>query len=393
LKLFGEKGENYLVDLITGRIPLHLLPLPDLLLLRVLRGLAFLYGGGVQLRQFLYHHGIFRHHTLGCQVISVGNLTVGGTGKTPVVEMIARTLTRQGRHVAILSRGYKRRAPKVPWRQRLARLFAASNTPPPSCVVADARGVRAEPLESGDEPFMLARRLPGTAVLVDPDRVKSGRYAIKHLACDTLILDDGFQHPELHHRLDIVLVDSRNPFGNGHVLPRGVLREPVSNIRRASFIFLTKCEDGAPPELEARIRSLNPTAEIIACRHQARHLQDVYSDATRPLEDLKGLRVAALSGIASPEGFERELEKRGAVLVRRERFADHHWYSRDELRELIRSATFAGAQALVTTEKDAVRFPPLDTGGLPVLYLRVEIEVSSGTGTLDECISRICSLR
>ncbi len=391
MKLFGEKGENYLVDLITGRIPLHVLPWQDLLLLRVLRLLSFVYGGGVQLRLFLYHHGIFRHNTLGCQVISVGNLTVGGTGKTPVVELIARTLNRQGRHVAILSRGYKRIARPVPWRMKLARLFDSRT--PPSCVVADAKGVLAEPRESGDEPFMLARRLAGTAVLVDPDRVKSGRYAIKHLGCDTLILDDGFQHPELHHRLDIVLVDSRNPFGNGNVLPRGVLREPISNIRRASFILLTKCEDGAPPELEARIRALNPTAEIIPCRHQARHLQDVYSPAIRPLGELRGLRVMALSGIASPEGFERELERQGAVLSSRERFADHHWYSREELEALIEKACRDGAQAIVTTEKDAVRFPTLDARGLRVLYLRVEIELSSGTGTLDECISRICSLR
>ncbi|MFO7534190.1 MAG: tetraacyldisaccharide 4'-kinase [Kiritimatiellia bacterium] len=391
MKLFGEKSENFLVDLITGRIPLRLLLRRDIFLLRILRGLALVYGAGVQFRLFLYHHGIFRHHTLGCQIISVGNLTVGGTGKTPVVEVFARTLQRQGRHVAVLSRGYRRKAPPVSWCQRLSLL--RNPHAPPSCVVSDPQGVRAEPLESGDEPYMLARRLPGTAVLVDPDRVKSGRFAIRSLGCDTLILDDGFQHPELHHRLDIVLVDSRNPFGNGYVLPRGVLREPFANIRRASYIFLTKCEDGGPPKLVARIRALNPTAEIIACRHQARYLQDVQSPATRPLEYLRGLRVAALSGIAAPEGFEQELEKRGAILLRRERYADHHWYSREELETLIRAAALEGVQAIVTTEKDAVRFPRLETGGMEVLYLRVEIELSSGTGTLDECISRICSLR
>lgn len=388
MKIVGEKGENYLVDLITGRIPLKLLPRRDLLLLRLLSVLSLIYGAGVQVRLFLYRHRIFRQHALGCQVISVGNLTVGGTGKTPVVEMFARTLQRQGRHVAVLSRGYKRKALRLTWRERLARLFDPHA--PPSCVVADSRGVRAAPLESGDEPFMLARRLAGTAVLVDPDRVKSGRYAVKHLGCDTLILDDGFQHPELHHRLDIVLVDSRNPFGNGHVLPRGILRESVANIRRAGYIFLTKCDDGPPPELVATIRALNPKAEIIPCRHQARHLQDVHSHALRPLEHLAGLRVVALSGIAAPEGFERELEKRGAVVIRRERYADHHWYSREELEILVRAAARDGAQAVITTEKDAVRFPPLDTGGMPVLYLRVEIELSGGTGTLDECISRIC---
>ncbi len=390
MKLFGEKGENYLVELITGRVPLRLLPRRDLVLLRFLGALSFLYGAGVQIRLFLYHNRIFRHHALGCQVISVGNLTVGGTGKTPVVEMLARALQAKGRHVAVLSRGYKRKAPDVGWRGRVTRLFDRQAVP--SCVVADPGGVRANPLESGDEPFMLARRLQGVAVLVDPDRVKSGRYAVKHLGCDTLILDDGFQHPELHHRLDIVLVDSRNPFGNGHVLPRGVLREPFSNIRRASFIFLTKCDDGAPPDLVARIRALNPTAEIIACRHQARHLQDVYAAQSRPLADLAGLKVVALSGIASPEGFERELEKRGAVLVRRERYADHHWYSKEELEALVEEAVRTGASAIITTEKDAVRFPPLDTRGVAVLYLRVEIELSDGTGSLNECISRICAL-
>jgi len=391
LKIFGEKGETFLVDLITGRIPSKLLLRRDRLLLRLLRNLSLLYGAGVQLRLFLYRHGLFRHHTLGCQVISVGNLTVGGTGKTPVVERFARALQGQGRHVAILSRGYRRKARRRPWRARLAGLLRPD--PAPACVVADASGICATPEESGDEPFMLARRLPGVAVLVDPDRVKSGRYAIKRLACDTLILDDGFQHPELHHRLDIVLVDSLNPFGNGYVLPRGILREAIANIRRAGTIFLTKCDNGGPPELVARLRALNPEAAIIPCRHQPRHLQAVDDDARLPLEALAGLRVVALSGIAAPEGFERELEKRGAILIRRERFADHHWYTREELEQLIRAAARDGAQAVVTTEKDAVRFPPIDRGGLPVWYLRMEIELSGGTGTLDECIARICAPR
>ncbi len=391
MKIFGEKGETFLVDLITGRIPPKLMLRRDRLLLRLLRYLSLLYGAGVQFRLFLYRQRIFRHHTLGCQVISVGNLTVGGTGKTPVVEIFARTLQKQGRHVAVLSRGYRRKPPRRPWSVRLTRLFVPD--PAPACVVADPRGIRAAAPESGDEPYMLARRLPGTAVLVDPDRVKSGRYAIKHLACDTLILDDGFQHPELHHRLDIVLVDSRNPFGNGFVLPRGILREAPANIRRASFIFLTKCDNGGPPDLIARLREMNPEAEIVPCRHQPRYLQEVDSETRHPLEALAGLRVVALSGIAAPEGFERELENRGATVIRRERYADHHWYSRLELETLIRAAARDGAQAVITTEKDAVRFPPLDRGGLPVWYLRVEIELSGGTGTIDECIARICSRR
>ena len=179
-----------------------------------------------------------RRFPLGCQVISVGNLTVGGTGKTPVVEVFACELQKAGRKVAILSRGYRKKEPS--FGAKLAnRLLLRERRIPPR-VVSDGQHVLLDSEMSGDEPYMLASNLPGVVVLVDKDRVKSGRVAIKQFGCDTLILDDGFQYQKLRHRVEVVLVDRTNPFGNGNVLPRGILREPFRHIDRANFIFLTK---------------------------------------------------------------------------------------------------------------------------------------------------------
>ena len=171
----------------------------------------------MNVRLALYEHRILRSTTLGCQVISVGNLTVGGTGKTPVVEVFARALQENGRKVAILSRGYKKA--ELPFSVKLKN-WLTFNTPTqqPPRIVSDGERLLLDSAMGGDEPYMLATNLPKVAVLVDKDRVKSGRYAIQKLGCDTLILDDGFQYLRLKHRVDIVLVDRTNPFDNGYVL-------------------------------------------------------------------------------------------------------------------------------------------------------------------------------
>ncbi len=356
--------------------------------LGVLRHLSRLYLAGVQTRLFLYRKGIFRHHALGCQVISIGNLTVGGTGKTPVVEVFARELHAQGRKVAILSRGYK----KVEfhwWRRLLDKLLRRSRQRLPR-IVSDGRELLLDSAMSGDEPYMLATRLPQVVVLVDKNRVKSGRYAISRFHCDTLVLDDGFQYMSLKHRQDIVLIDRLCPFANGHVLPRGLLREPIGNLRRANVIFLTKCDGGDTGDLQRRIRQLNEKAEIIECRHRARYLRDVYSESRFGLETLRGMRVAAVSGIAAPEGFEDDLLRHGATIVLRRRFADHHRYRQQEVLDLINQAGALTAEALITTEKDAVRFPKIDRRDIPVYFMRVEIELLSGTESFHDCIARIC---
>jgi tetraacyldisaccharide 4'-kinase len=354
----------------------------------VLGGLSHLYLAAVQSRVFLYAKGVIRHHTLGCQVISVGNLTVGGTGKTPVVEIFARELQKAGRKVAILSRGYKKAEPSLPQRVLDKVTLAAYRHPPR--VVSDGTRLLLDSDMSGDEPYMLASNLPDVAVLVDKNRVKSGRYAINKLGCDTLVLDDGFQYLRLKHRVEIVLVDRMNPFGNGRVLPRGILREPVRNIRRADFIFITKSDGNGSEELRERLRSLNPKAEIIECQHCARYLQNLFSEERKDLSALKDWKIVTVSGIAVPQGFEDNLERLGATILRRERFADHHRYSQQEIIDIINRSRRLKADAIITTEKDAVRFPRLDRHDVPVYFLRVDIEIVRGAADFRECISRIC---
>ena len=379
-----EKIESYVLTVIEDRRQGR----GAALLRWTLRRLSHLYAVAVQARLWLYTHGIFRPHMLGCQVISVGNLTVGGTGKTPVVEVFARSLQRQGRKVAILSRGYKRQEPSLIHRLT-DRLKGRSRSQPP-LVVSDGKHLLLDSDVSGDEPYMLASNLRNVAVLVGKNRVKAGQYAISRLGCDTLILDDGFQYLPMKHRLDIVLVDRTNPFGNRQLLPRGILREPVRNIRRASFIFITKSSGDGAEDLKKQLRELNPNAEISECRHCARFVQDVYTGERKPLEFLQGLEIAAVSGIAAPKGFEDELVRLGAKVLYHKRYTDHHRYSQQEILDVINRGLNRGAKAVITTEKDAVRFPMLERRDLPLYFLRVEIELLSGAEDFNATISRIC---
>ena len=384
-----ERAEKYLIALIVDRSSDTVTrEFGVRALLFFLKALSRLYLGIVQLRHFLYRTGIFRHYTLGCQVISVGNLTVGGTGKTPVVEVFARELQKEGRKVAILSRGYKKKEPV--FAKKLMDKITLREARRPPRVVSDGKELLLNSAMSGDEPYMLASNLKDVCVVVDRNRVKSGRYAIKRLGCDTLILDDGFQYLTLKPRVQIVLVDRTNPFGNENVLPRGVLREPIKNIRRADFIFLTKSDGTGAEQLKARLESLNGDAEIIECRHAARHLQNVYTRERLDLNFLKGLRVVSMSGIAVPQGFESELERHGAIIEQTFRFADHHRYEQQELIDIINTAHRLEVDAVLTTEKDSVRFPRLDRVDVPVYFLRVDIEILSGEEDFRECISRIC---
>jgi len=352
------------------------------MLLAALRGISAVFAGVVSLRRFLYRTGICRRYPLGCQVISVGNVTAGGTGKTPVVEIFARELQKSGRRVAILSRGYRKR--ELPWHQRVFR----KNAEPPR-VVSDGCALLLDSEMGGDEPYMLASNLPGVVVLVDKNRVKSGRYAVKRFKCDTLILDDGFQYWKLQHMLEVVLVDKTNPFGNGHLLPRGVLREPIRSLKRADVIFITK-SSGESAALREQIRGLNATAEIIECCHKPRYLKNVCTAQHEPLDWLKGKTLTTLAGIASPQSFENSLRRLGAKVIHCERYADHHRYSEQEIIDAMNRAADYKADALLTTEKDAVRFPHLAATPVPVFYLRVDIELLSGTESFHDAVERIC---
>ncbi len=354
--------------------------------------LSWIFNGIAQARLWLYRNRIFHDQPLGCLVVVVGNLTVGGTGKTPVVEKFARALRDRGRKVAILSRGYKSKSAPL-WKKWWYALTHTAEPPPK--IVSDGERVLLDSEEAGDEPFMLARNLPGVIVLVDKNRVKSGAFAIKKFGCDTLVLDDGFQYLPLKGRLNLLLVDKTNPFGNGHLLPRGILREPIKHLKRASYVFLTKSNGERDEELEALIKEHNPEADIIECVHKPRYLQrfGVPADSPRarePLSFLKGRRVMAFSGIATPESFEKFLRDLGALLVARERFLDHYRYADDDFQELFATAREHGAECLVTTEKDAVRIPEGYQCPVPLFYLRLEIEIIRGAADFDEAVGRIC---
>ncbi len=351
----------------------------------LLRGLLFLlsllYSPLVRLRLWLYNRNFAHSHSLGCLVISVGNLTVGGTGKTPVVEKLARELTRSGRRVAILSRGYKSASRSLWARWRRA---SPGETPHPGPrVVSDGKRAFLGPLLAGDEPYMLASNLQGVVILTGKDRVRSGLAAIRRWGVDTLLLDDGFQYLPLKERLDIVLVDREVPFGNRFLLPRGTLREPMSHIRRADILLVTKCDGSPLAELKSELRRYNRHAPIVECAHLPRYLAHVSTGEKRALIFLRGLRVVALSGIARPESFENGLRKLGAEIVYSRRFADHHRFSEPELLRVLERAKARSASAIVTTEKDAVRLPFLRTPPpVPIYFLRVEIEFLHGAEAL-----------
>lgn len=353
----------------------------------ILRTLSFLYERIVQLRLWLYRKRLWRERTLGCLVISIGNLTVGGTGKTPVVEKFARALQAGGRRVAILSRGYK----SVPRKRSLLDRLLQRNIDPPR-VVSDGKSVLLDSLRAGDEPYMLAHNLKDVVVLVDKDRVKSGRFAIDKWKVDTLLLDDGLQYLHLKHRLDIVLVDRQAPFGNEFLLPRGTLREPPRNLRRASYIFITKNSGQPNDALVERIRRYNRTAEIIECSHKPLYLQNIYTGERLPLDRLRETFIGSICGIAAPESFENALRSLGAKVDLAKRYIDHHYYTEAELTSFINRCIRRDLEMIVTTEKDAVRMPRLPGAGLkvPIYFLRVEIDILSGHETWEHCVARIC---
>ena len=343
----------------------------------------------IKIRRFLYNVRILRDSTLGVQVIAIGNLTVGGTGKTPVVEKFARELQNQGRTVAILSRGYRSKPPPLTTRVVNKLLLREDQTPPR--VVSDGKSLLLDSETAGDEPYMLASNLRDVIVLVDKDRVKAGRYAIEKFGCDTLLLDDGFQYWKLAgRRRDIVLIDCQQPFGhNEKLLPRGTLREPPSHLARANTIFITK-SDGNTSRLRARIARHNPAAGIIECIHAPLYFEDVFTGEQHGLEWIKGRQIASLSGIAQPESFEKGLVNIGGVLVYSKRFADHHRFTQQEVLNVVNRSKKREATAIITTQKDAVRFPKIDRRDLPIYFMRVEISIISGAKDFNDCVRQIC---
>jgi tetraacyldisaccharide 4'-kinase len=386
-----EDFEQYIIDVIIH----NRRGLRASMLRTVFWFLSGIYKGAVKLRLYLYRERYIHDHHLGVPVISVGNITVGGTGKTPVVELLAKSLRDRGRRVAILSRGYKsKRQRKPPLSWRIAAKLGLARKPKglPPRVVSDGEKVLLDSHNAGDEPFMLAHNCPGVPVVVDRDRVKAGAFAIRKFGADVLILDDGLQYLRLKHRHDIVLVDKTAPFGTGYMLPRGTLREPPKSLRRASYIFLTK-SDGDSAEVIRQIERHNPVADIIECRHRPVYFQDIHTGERLPLDAFKGKYVGALSGIAVPESFENGCRKLGAKVQWTARFTDHHRFQEKEITQFIDRCVKADADAVLTTEKDYVRFPRLPPGEIPIYFLRVEIEITRGRDTFERLVDIIAQPR
>ena len=300
--------------------------------------LSPLYRGVVAARGAAYRRGWLRRAHLDAPVISVGNLTFGGTGKTPTVISLVRDLVRLGRRPAVLTRGYKRRDDHH--------------------VVVIGPEPRQGVDEVGDEPLEMARCLPGVPVVVDADRERGGREALR-LGADALVLDDGFQHLQMERDLDLVLIDAGDPWGGGRLPPLGRLREPVTAIRRASAVLITKAPADWRPvvaEIEAAVDRCAPELQVFVSRMQVRRVR-VPSEGWQPAEVLAGRRVFALAGIGRPSGFADTLCAAGAEIVGSRWFPDHHAYSDTDLLEVVTAARKEDAVA-VTTAKDATKLPP-----------------------------------
>ncbi|MFQ5464894.1 MAG: tetraacyldisaccharide 4'-kinase [Thermodesulfobacteriota bacterium] len=320
--------------------------------------LARLYGAGVRARSRLYGLGILRARRLPKPVISVGNLTVGGTGKTPVVIHIAAFLVREGTRPVILSRGYKGSARGL-------------------TVVSDGTRLLAGPAEAGDEPYLAATRLPGVPVIVCKDRARAGEYAVKKFSPDFILLDDGFQHLALARDVNILLVDSRTGFGGGRLLPRGVLREPVSAARRADVVLLKGGGGGggaaARGDIPQALKALGKP--VLRFDYRPVALVNVADGSEASPKALGGKSVAALSALADPRSFHSSLEALGARVAEAVTFPDHHAYTREDL-ERVKDAA-AGADFVVTTEKDAVKLKGL-AGAMEVHALTIEVDMDEG---------------
>ena len=327
---------------------------------RVLSLAAGGYRGLLGTRDWLYARGVLKSHRLGCPVVSVGNLTVGGTGKTPAVELAVRTLIELGHRPAVVSRGYGRRTHGVQ-------------------IVADAASIRLDAEEGGDEPFLLARRLPGVPVVVGSNRYEAGRHAIARFAVTAIVLDDGFQHRTLAKDVEIVMARARAPWGNGRLLPGGPLREPLSALGRAALIVVTGAQGpGDVAEVADAARRHAPGTPVLAARHVPTECWEVGSMKEYPLASLLGKRLFGFAGIGSPDGFRKTLEETGVIEAGFSRFADHHWYTREQLRDLDAAAAARGADGLVTTEKDWVRLRRLPVTKRPIYALGVRLVLLSG---------------
>ena len=359
------------------------------------------------IRKWLYSSGVLKTRKLPYPVICIGNLTTGGTGKTPAVIAITKIINNMennppippfskggnrfphlkrgdnrfpsflnegnrfpplekggkgGFRVAILSRGYKRKS-KVP-----------------VLLVSDGKTILTTPEAAGDEPYLMASSLKNVPVVVCADRYKSGIYSAENTGANFFILDDGYQHIQLHRDINILLIDSSNPYGNGHLLPKGILREPLNGISRADCVIISRANEGEKSNIESLVRKHSHDTPVFYASYKAVDITDPdgksYGDNA-----INGKKVFIFSGIANPKSFRRSIENIGGKVVGEISYPDHYWYKSDDLRKIMKEASAVSADAVVTTAKDAVRLQGLDLYGkagegtkLLILHIEMTIE-------------------
>jgi len=345
---------------------------PGLALLRFLAvPAAGAYGLLASVRNRLFDEGVLPSWRPRCRVVSVGNLTVGGTGKTPMVAWLAEFLRGEGWRVAVASRGYRGDCGRG------------------ICVVSDGNRVLADFRHSGDEPQLLARRLPHVPVLCSAHRIRAVAAAVENFGTQAVILDDGFQHRRLARDLDLVLLDARTPFGNGWLFPRGLLRETPSALRRAHAVVLSRF-DGSPPA-EANRDALAkrwPEKAIVTAAYRPVHLFESSTGRERPLGFLAGVRAAAFAGIAKPEAFFRTIQDLGARLVYSRGLPDHHPLSPELLSNLIREAAPKEPELWLTTEKDWVRLPGAPSPPMNLWVLGIALDLGEDSSRVKDLVRR-----
>lgn len=324
--------------------------------------IAWLYGLIIRFRLWCYRKGWLTTTRLPCRVVSVGNLTVGGTGKTPIAILLTEWLLAKGKRVAILSRGYKR----------------LSNAP--QLLVADGSRILVGPLEAGDEPFLMAQRCPQAIVAVGADRVALGQWVLEQYPVDCIVLDDGFQHRSLHRDIDLVLLDATDAAGLDALLPAGRLREPLTELCRASAVVITRAESRQDVEMiHSRLRAIgHPYEDAVEVVFRPESVMAIVSGARQPIEWCRRKRAWLVSGIGNSRSFRRSAESMGAEILGETAFGDHHDYHHGDIEKVRANLHATGCEIVLTTEKDGGKLLPLLMPSDPWWMLRLGTEVVRG---------------
>jgi tetraacyldisaccharide 4'-kinase len=339
-------------------------------LIRAFRWLAWPYGWAARLRALLYRRGWLRTYRLPKPVISIGNLTMGGTGKTPVVILVAERLLAHHKRVAILSRGYRRRSGHR------------------NLIVSDGRRLLVDPEEAGDEPYLIAQRCPSAIVAVGPDRYRLGQWVLDQYPVDCFLLDDGYQHLHLHRDLNILLIDATDVAGIQAMLPVGRLREPLAAARRASVLLLTRADSGVQADLvwNSVTKACGRLPEPVKVRFTAHDLIHIASGEQRPAARFRDIRALLFSGIGNAEAFHDLVRRLGLTVVDASVLPDHVRYHPSLLAGIRERAKRADAHIFVTTEKDAVKLKTLMASDDPCWVLRLITDIPAGRERVEQLI-------